>query len=385
MRKWMLLAISLLLAFSLFTFPAFAEQAQVEENVPALSEAAAEDNALALPEGADNRDTMILSGSVTAKDTFSVKAPFGGPVLDFSLRTGDKVHADDVLFSLDTTKVYAPCVGVIGGLRSQAGDSTGFVQDRYGALCYIEPESSLKIATDTSDAYDRDENRLVHMGETVYVKSTSNSKHVGLGLITSIDGKKYTVEVQSGNLELDESVSLYRNNDYSSASRIGKGETSRINPIAITGSGSVLRIAVTEGSIVKRGGLLFETVSGELEGLLEAKPEVTAQEDGVVADILVSPGQTVTRGQVMATLHVVKSMQISATVSEMDVGNIEAGQKVSIEFESLNDKLYQGTIASISAIGNTSSDETEFTVYIDFVPDDFIREGLTATVYCLTE
>jgi multidrug efflux pump subunit AcrA (membrane-fusion protein) len=223
------------------------------------------------------------------------------------------------------------------------------------------------------------------MGETVYIKSTSNSKHVGLGLITGIDGRKYTVEVQSGNLELDESVSLYRNSDYGSSSRIGKGGTSRINPVAVTGSGSVLSIAAKEGSHVKRGDLLFETVSGDLDGLIPAKPGITAQKDGVIADILVSPGQTVSRGQAMATLHAAKSMQILAAVSETDVGNLKAGQKVSIEFESLNDKQYSGTIASISAIGNTSSDETEFTVYIDFAPDDFIREGLTATVYCLAE
>jgi biotin carboxyl carrier protein len=379
----MLLTISLLLALSLLSVPAFSEQAPGD--APALSEAAAEENAPALPDGADNRDTMILSGSVTAKDTFSVKAPFGGPVADYNLRTGDKVQADDVLFSLDTTKIYAPCDGVIGGLRAKAGDSAGFVQDRYGALCCIEPEISLKIATDTADAYDRNENRLVHMGETVYIKSTSNSKHVGLGIITSIDGKKYTVEVQSGNLELEESVSLYRNSDYVSTSRIGKGETSRINPIAVTGSGAVLNIAVAEGSSVKRGDLLFEMVSGELDGLLPAKPEVTAQKDGVLADILVSPGQTVTRGQVMAMLHTAVSAQVSDTISETDVGNIQAGQAVSIEFESLNDKLYPGTVASISAIGNTTDGETEFTVYVDFVPDEFIREGLTATVYCLAE
>jgi multidrug efflux pump subunit AcrA (membrane-fusion protein) len=87
----------------------------------------------------------------------------------------------------------------------------------------------------------------------------------------------------------------------------------------------------------------------------------------------------------MAMLHTAGSAQVSATISETDVGNIQAGQAVSIEFESLNDKLYPGTVASISAIGNTTDGETEFTVYVDFVPDEFIREGLTATVYCLAE
>ncbi len=323
---------------------------------------------------------MILTGKVEAHDTLTVTAPFGGVALDHALKAGERVSAGDTLFVLDTAKILAPCDGVITGVFAQIGDSAQFVQSRYGGLCFMEPTVGLAVQSNTAQGYDSAENRLLHIGQTVYLRST-NSAHDGTGRITAISGEAYSVEVLSGTLQLRDSVTLYRDAAFSPDTRIGRGTVARVNPISVTGDGIVFSILAKDGAKVSRGDVLFETVSGVADPMAAMSPEVAAPVDGIVAGVSVSGGQTVQKGQAVATLYTLSMLRLVSTVSELDIGKVRVGDAVRIELDALPDTAYAGEIVQISSIGTVSDQYTQYAVYIDFVPDGDVRLGMSGAAY----
>ena len=71
----------------------------------------------------------------------TIAAPHSGMVGDFAVRAGDVLSAGDALFTLSADKIYADFDGTITGVFAQPGDSASSVQDRYGALCYMERDT----------------------------------------------------------------------------------------------------------------------------------------------------------------------------------------------------------------------------------------------------
>lgn len=323
-----------------------------------------------------------ITGKVVAGESVSLTAPYGGKVLDYSLREGDVVQPGASPFTIDTIKVYAPCDGTVGGIRAQAGDEAAFIQDQYGALLYVEPTNLLRIETNTSDSYNNNENKVIHVGETVYLKSVNSSARTGAGYVTQVSGSSYTVEVTEGNLRLAERANIYRDVEYEDKSKIGSGKTARQNPVAITGEGSVLRVLVSEGQQVKRGDVLAEMVTGVLPGYNTKWGSAGVSGESVVASIAVQPGQQVSEGEVLATLYPLSKVQIAADLNELDLGRVAVGDTVQVELDGMKEAgRIEGTVASISAKSHSGSGDAEYKVYVNFAVDGNVREGMSATVY----
>lgn len=330
---------------------------------------------------AESNAGLILTGKVVSKENVTVYAPYGGQVKDFTLREGDRVEKSSTLMTIDTTKVYAPCNGTVRGIFAQIGDTASFVQNQYGGLCYIEPENELTVSSAASQGYDSTENRIIHIGETVYMDTTNSNDREGIGWVTSVAGDAYTVEITSGTLELRDGVNIFRDEDYEADSRIGRGTVERVDPVAVTGEGSVLVIAVKDGDTVKRGDVLFEMVNGTLDGMMSTSTSVRSPQDSVVASIGVVAGQNVTKDQALVTLSRMDRLQLACTVSEVDMAEVAVGETVQITFDGIAGKRYEGTVANISGSGSVSDNYTEYTVYIDFTPDDLVRLGMSGTAY----
>lgn len=323
---------------------------------------------------------LILTGKVEARDSVTVTAPFGGQVKDFSLRAGDRVSKSDTLMTLNTIKVYAPSDGTVRGIFAQIGDTASFVQSQYGGLCYIEPENELIVRSAASQGYDSAENRIIHLGETVYLDTTNNNDHEGVGRIISLEGDAYVVEITEGSLELRDNVNIFRDEEYDGESRIGRGNVERTGAIAVSGEGSVLYVAVKDGDSVKRGDLLFEMVSGTLDGLMTTSASVRAPQDAIVTGIAVTAGQNVAKDQPMATLARMDKLQLVCSVSEIDMAKVKAGDTVRVTYDGISGES-DGTVTGISSVGSVSDDYTEYEVYIDLEANDALRLGMSGTAY----
>lgn len=332
--------------------------------------------------------STTFEGTVVSGEVVSVTAPFGGTVSHFSLRAGSRIDRGSVVATIATDKVYATADGTIAGVFAQVGDSVENVVNRYGAVMYIVPEHKYTISADIEKAYNSAETKYVNIGETLYMSCTSDGAHTAVGIVTAASDTTYTVETTSGELLMEESVYLYRSPNYASKTRVGRGTVGRTSEIAVNGSGSILRFHVKDGDKVKRGDLLFETVTGEFDGLYATGNEIISDVSGIIASVDTTAGKTVSKGDTLLTVYSMDSLQIQISVNEYDLVSIREGDTVNLSFNYDESNIMQttGTVSMISHLSESEAgSEANYPAYIDFVPNENIRIGMTVSVSTLDE
>ena len=321
---------------------------------------------------------LTLEGAVQAGRTLSITAPYSGTVGDFTAKAGDAVSAGEALFAIATQKVYAEADGTVTGLFAAAGDSAQTVQERYGALCYIEDDVRYKAVCTNAGADGDIEDRIVHAGEAVYIKSTQNTSRKGEGIVTAVSAEGYTVEITRMNdLNLNESVKIYRDSDYDADSCIGSGRTAAVPATAVNATGSVLRVCVSDGQHVRRGDLLFEIVPDALDGLRGGDGTVTMPEDGVLLSVSAQSGAQAAKDAVLATYCPAGELEVICPVDEDDLSALRVGARVSVMLDALPGETLDGTLEAIAHAPNA---EGSYDVTVSLRDTENVRIGMSATV-----
>lgn len=336
----------------------------------------------ALPLGA--LAEAALDGTVVSGGAVSVLAPFGGTVGTVYVKAGDEVKLGSELAQVVTTKVYAQVDGTVSGVFGQAGDSAEDVSVRSGAVLYIEPAQKYTVTADIQKAYNNSDNKYVNIGETVYLKSLSTSRgNEATGVVTAVNGTTYTVETTAGELMMEETVVLFRSADYEATTRIGRGTVGRTADVAVTGTGGIIAMHVKQGDAVTRGQLLFETVTGTLDGLYATGNTITSDQSGIVATVNVETGGVIGKGEAVATVYPREDMQVLVAIDEYDLPDIREGDAVTIVFsyDETGEQAVTGTVALISHVSaSTDTSDVTYQCYIDFPQNDKVRLGMTAVV-----
>ncbi len=328
---------------------------------------------------ASAEETLSMSGSLQPADTWLITAPMSGSILSCNAETGDLIEAGSELLVIDTVRIYAPCDGAVAGLRAKEGDSLSAINAFYGAAMYIEPSSEYIIQATTTNAYDSNDNRMIHVGEKVYLTSVNNSSRTGEGIVTYVDGESYMVEVTDSNIRLNETCRISRDDDSSAEKgRIGQGKTKRNNPVAVTAEGSIVKLHVSEGNKVKAGDLLMEIAPDRLDGKTESV--LTAPQKAVVLSVLTAEGSAVQKGQGVA--RVFSQLQAVVQISEDDLMNIRVGDIVNVMLDIAPEEYkYRGTVEKISYVPVESVlGGVMYDVTVSFGNDDFVRMGMSVTV-----
>ena len=138
-------------------------------------------------------ETVTANGTVEAVNTVQLVAPYSGTLLPFDYDRGDAVKAGDTLFAMDTVKVYAPADGAVTAIFAQPGDSAEDVQRRYGMLACVERTLPQQINASVKNAYNDKDNKLVHVGETMYYECSKDNDDKGTARVTAVNGDAYTL------------------------------------------------------------------------------------------------------------------------------------------------------------------------------------------------
>ena len=308
---------------------------------------------------------LSYEGTIVAGETVPIPAGFGGKVTNTTKRAGEMVQEGEVLAEIATTLNYAPIEGTVSGLYIAEGDKAEDVTERYGASLYIEPTNRYLITATTDKAYTASENRYIHLGERVYLKCSAVGSHQGT---------------------VGEKVDVFRKNDYSKESGVGRGTVDRAKPVAVKGAGSVLKIHVRNGDFVERGELLFETVEGVLDGLYAPDNRILSSVTGIVASMEKNNGDTIAKGDTLAKVMPSDSLQVAFEVPEADLFTLKEGQKVSMElyWENENGRTYSGEIVSIAHVNTEQKNETDrktYRAYASINADERIRAGMSVILY----
>ncbi|MBQ8095378.1 MAG: HlyD family efflux transporter periplasmic adaptor subunit [Clostridia bacterium] len=314
--------------------------------------------------------------SIVAPNTIKITAPYAGVLTPFDWRSGDPVADGDILFTYQTTPVYAALGGKVVAIHAAAGDDAQGIISRYGALAVIEPIHPLYIAADNSQAYDKDENKYLHAGELLYLK---NGNDKGTGRVTSVDKNNYVVEILTGSFDPDDTVRCYRDSAYSNDSETGRGKVRRYPDYTVSGQGRITAVKIQEGSTVKAGDLLFETA--DILAVPDSSNTINATVAGVLSALYVNGGQQVYRGQLLAEILQLGHLELSIELDEMDLPSIHIGDTLSYTLDAYPDKTFSGTVSKIYPIGTQKQNAAYFDVRLQISTDAIVLyPGMNGTV-----
>lgn len=315
------------------------------------------------------------NASIVAPETAKVTAPFSGTLRPFDLSMGEAVSEGEVLFEVDTVPVYAQQGGTVAAVFAAEGDDAAGVINRYGALAVIEPELALYVDASTAEAYDDDDNRYLHAGETLYLKR-GNEK--GKGRVTSVSGKNYIVEILEGSFDVDDNVRCFRESAMPSDSETGRGKAKRYADVSVGGAGRVAKVHVQPGDKVAVGDLLFEMIDAQSDK--GASTQITSPVSGAVTLLQAVSGAQVYRGMLLCEIADLSALELSAEVDEMDLAALRVGDVLTYTLDAYGEETFTGTITEIRPIGAARQNATYFDVRITPPAETLVLPGMNATV-----
>ncbi len=324
-------------------------------------------------------------GIIQAPDAITLFAPMGGQVGDFSWQPGDRVQADEPALSLSPAMITAAGDGHIAGLQAQAGDMAAAVMGRYGALAYIKPLNSWRIEATISSTADTVKNRDIAIGQSLRVQhGTGDDKVRGEALVVALSGKALVLEMPLGDFELEDDVKLYLpdSKDNARADYVGSGLVSRPAALPVGGEGIIAAVLVSEGDEVSRGQplMLLDSATARYTKDSQAEPEIHFAQDGVIGEVYIRPGQFVQQGQALMSILPQENLEAALEVDELDIARVRVGDSIRVSVDAYDGER-SGTVKRIMPLGQVVLDTTKFIGSVAFESSDDLLIGMHVRGY----
>lgn len=113
---------------------------------------------------------------------------------------------------------------------------------------------------------------------------------------------------------------------------------------------------------------------------------IEAPFEGTITSVEINPGDRVSPGGVGFGLADLSRLLVEVEISEVDINRIQVGQPVSLAFDAILERSYQGEVVEIGLIGNSVQGVVNFEVTVELMdPDELVRPGMTAAVSIVVE
>ena len=366
-------------------------------------------------------ETVYGSGTTSARNQTNVLAEAEGTLTDLRVSVGDAVKAGDILavmtnadlddtitdlefdlWELDdqilstsagskVTTIEAPAAGRVVAIYAEAGDDALAVFRREGALAIISTDGRMKV-----ELSDVDTASGVSLGEKLTV---TGETFIAEGTVVDLtrQGTCMTLTIQDDSLPMGETVTVARQN----GTILGTSTLEVNKPMAVSSYGGTIEsVRVSVGDKVKRADTLFKLTDSPLtlkienlrlqreaaaKSLEEAKQQrenliIVAPCDGTIATLSISEGDEISSGAMLCSILEGEDMNLTIAVDELDVVEVEVGQKVKITVDALSDAEMDGEVYKIAPVGSNSGGVTTYDVELTFDAEGSgVRSGMNAT------
>jgi HlyD family secretion protein len=96
-------------------------------------------------------------------------------------------------------------------------------------------------------------------------------------------------------------------------------------------------------------------------------------------------GESISSGGTVATL-ITEQQVAEISLNEVDVAQVEVGQKVTLTYDAIEDLQISGSVAEVDLIGTTNQGVVSYTVTILFdTQDERIKPGMSVSATIITE
>lgn len=113
---------------------------------------------------------------------------------------------------------------------------------------------------------------------------------------------------------------------------------------------------------------------------------VLAPFDATITESYPLPGDQIAAGATAFRLDDLTSMYVDVEVSEVDINSVQVDQLVTLTFDAILDKEYQGEVVEVAQAGTVSDGVVSFKVTVELIDaDSAVRPGMTAAVNIVVE
>lgn len=388
--------------------------------------------------------TSALEGSGTLEpmDSYTVTTLVSGDILSADFEEGDIVSKDDVLYQIDSSDasssieraeislaqiersynkkvssvadltVTAPISGTVTGITAQLGNTVG----TQVAVATIEDTSVLTLTVYFSDEYQGQiysgmsakvsvAGQMLELNGTV--REVSSIKRTSA---TGVSCFGVTVEVQNaGSLTTKMSATCWitaSGRDIYPSIEDDDGFDANDSATVYAGvSGTVTEIKVHNNEVVTAGQTILllssDTLDDEIlnsaDSLRDAQLSlqnqydkldnytITAPIDGTIVDKYYKEGETTESGRTLCTIYDLSSLTFTMYVDELDINQIEVGQKATITADAVPGVVYEGIITKVGINGSTSGGVTTYPVTVRIDETDGLLPGMNVDVTTIVE
>ena len=109
--------------------------------------------------------------------------------------------------------------------------------------------------------------------------------------------------------------------------------------------------------------------------------KLTAPFNATVTDVSGMVGDQVSPGTQAFRIDDLSQMKVDVQVSEVDINNVQVGQPVTLTFDAISGKTYNGKVTEVAQTGDSVQGAVDFTVTVVLTdPDASVKPGMTAAV-----
>ncbi|MBP7774551.1 HlyD family efflux transporter periplasmic adaptor subunit [Candidatus Woesebacteria bacterium] len=296
----------------------------------------------------DISETITSSGNVTTNGNTTVFSPSTGIVETMYVNNGDTVTQGQKLLKIKSTATDIERSAALAAY--QAAKNALSTSQQAKIVNQSQLEAGRKAVIDASVALAQLTDRLNN--------STNNPA----------TNKQYTPD------EIESVKSSYISAKKSFEALEGK----------YTDSGSA--ISAAQSSVTTK----LLSYQATLDGVIKAP---TA---GMIMNIAVEPGDSVSaitsadtsaaNNKPVLRISTLDTISIKVSLSEIDIAKVREGQKATVFFDAIPEKVFDATVSRVDGVGTNTNAVVTYDVYISLVEsDDRIRPGMSATATIQTD
>jgi HlyD family secretion protein len=319
--------------------------------------------------------TVEETGTVNPVNEVSVGTQVSGTINSLSVDYNSIVHKGQVLATLDPTSLQATAAqahGQLAAAQSNASAASSSASQSSAAIAAAVATANVSAANVKSAAANVTKAQAALSLSQTTVSRDANLLAQGYISQSQMDTDRSTYNANLADVRAAQAA-LAAAQAQASATKIQIGSASDQQAAAqYQASAAASQATAVQGQVQQAEYNLQRAV-------------ITSPIDGIVVSRAVSVGQTVAASLQTPTLFVIasslKDMQVDASVSEADVGQLKTGAKAQISVPAFPNVVFQGTVQQVRINPTTVSNVVTYDAIVTVHDDSSrLKPGMTADV-----
>ncbi|MGA9397214.1 MAG: efflux RND transporter periplasmic adaptor subunit [Anaerolineaceae bacterium] len=341
----------------------------------------------------DLTQTIEIVGTVRAVPSASLTWSTSGIVMPYTIKVGDTVKAGEPILELEPSSVASSILRAQTNLITAKNDLAGLIaadtdfqtaaqtladaeytyneaRADFAALIEVESATIETVEPLIEKFYDTREALWVAKDNYLVAEPLDEKNQKRIDAISALDEDQ-----RAYNKSIDTILTIggfYFGTDFGSSTE-SKYQTYRTAKAALNEARAAWNAARDNSDEISAAAAKVQALENTINGA-----GIIAPFDGTVTDILVSGGDDVSNGDTAIQLDNLSNLVVDVSVSEVDVNHIDVGDSVTVAFDAITNRVYNGVVTQVGNSGIESSGVVKFNVSITIQDaDEQIRPGFT--------